>query len=570
MDNNNENNNNPESGKTYWEAGRAEQNSALGPETQVPETPEQFYRNYQQQMGGNNDAGQQLEMNRLEPVKKKPKRLTALIIIIVLLLAGGATAYAFRDNLMNAFALMTKSPEEYYAYVENKYVGRNADALATSLEGYDLKQDMAYKVGMDLTYDKDTLSSILQSKYGMSIEDLESYIGLPLDSIGMDMTVALKDSDLYDQIGVSLNQVDLITAEIFLDSIGREMLIRLPELSPAYLRQSLDVEGFDTESFDFSEYDDQLKMIYSDKTADFIKRYADIAISQMKDVKLSKNEELSIDKLSVDCNLLTVTIDSGTMKDIAGKILDEAEEDEYLLELLPMFDTTKEEYLAGIEEARGNLDDGIREEDEVIMKVYVDGSGNIIGRNFEFSGDTLIGYSKIGRKNKEEYKVYMEGPEGNELLSVTGSHTLTEGAYDGKVKVTSDSDTPEEISLTIDYEDARSERVGNRKLAYGTYTLYSPSIPASEVIIKLDVDDGIQQMDLTLQMGSSELLSLHMTTEQLEDFEIPDSDETAEVYDFADIESYKATLDLEGYIADLSEKLGVDVQSILEYFLSSY
>src|SRR5690606_33636698 len=146
-------------------------------------------------------------------------------------------------------------------------------------------------------------------------------------------------------------------------------------------------------------------------------------------VELSKNEELEVDDITVKANLLTVTIDGDTFLDIASAILKEAKNDDYIIDLISAMGLTGSEYKAAIEEAQAELKD--LEADmsgdagEIIMEVYVDGTGNIIGRTItiEEAGTAVgsLGYAYITEGNQEEYEFYIEDSYGTTLLSVNGN-----------------------------------------------------------------------------------------------------------------------------------------------------
>jgi hypothetical protein len=183
----------------------------------------------------------------------------------------------------------TKSPAEYYAFVEEKAIIDGVDKLTPYLNLNRADENVAYKTSVDVSYDRDTVDSLLQSTLGMGLSDLESSIGISLDSIGINSTVASKDGTIYESLGLNLNKVDIITLDLVMDTIKQEMLMRLPELSPAYFKQSLASGELNT-----GKYLEQIKKLTPDRTADFLKRYGKILSSSMKDVELTKNEKLSV------------------------------------------------------------------------------------------------------------------------------------------------------------------------------------------------------------------------------------------------------------------------------------
>ena len=92
-----------------------------------------------------------------------------------------------------------------------------------------------------------------------------------------------------------------------------------------------------------------------------------------------------------------------------------------------------------------------------------------------------------------------------------------------------------------------------------------------EIALEFDVKDDAQLSTLKLNMGKSSLVTLDMSTKYLKDFTIPKPDQNAITYDLlTDMDGYVSTIDIEGYISALSDRLGVDLQSLLGNFLPMY
>lgn len=562
--------NNAESGTTYWESTQI-QNPAPGQGTS--ETTEQFYQNYQQQMGGP-AYGQPQSMPVIPPRKKSHKKAIAAVIVVVLLLSAAATAFAFQDKIKNALSLGTKSPQEYYASVEKEAIDDGIDQLMSYMDTYSEMKDMAMDVSADLTYDKDTVSSLLQSSMGMTLADLENSIGIPLDKIGFDMTVAMEDDDIYEKLGLSLNNVDIISAEIFMDYLNKNMLMRVPELSPAYLKQSLDMSQYGVSSFDLDAYYKALDLIASDQTGDFLKRYSRILIDGLTKVELSKNEELKAGNLSVKCNVLTVTIGPEEVSKIAKNVLEEARDDEYLLELVKLYNMSETDYRDAIEEALSEINEAEVEDYTITMDVYVDGSGKILGRNIEAkeAGASLgnLSYRNVSKSDKGAYQFIVGDEKGSELLNISGNHTNTNGSYTGEAVINIDTEGNEmmDISFELAYEDFKTEKKDNKSFTYGSLNLSSYVMMGMEVRLDYDVKGETQMTALSLNMGNTPIITLNASAKYLDGFKIPKQDANAKVYDMlTEINDYSLTMDIEGYLSELSDKLGVDLESLIGNFM---
>ena len=574
---------NPETGNTYWET----QNAASNPNqtftgqqnATMQNTPAQFYQQYQQQMGSSSYPAPQSQIQpQMQPKKKSRKRLVASLITIALVLGIAGTAFAFKDKIMSALSL-GKNPAEYYASVEQDTLNASIDKMLQGYQDYSSSDVKAYQVTADFSYDKATLNSMLTGYLGMSIEDLESTIGIPLNSIGADMTIAVEDSKVYDQILLRLNNVDIITVELLIDTIKEELLMRLPELSPAYIRESIEMSDFNVDSYGYglSTEFEQLKDIKPEEIADFTKRYVKLITDNMKNVELTKGELIEIGDTSEKCNLLTVTIDDETLEDILNAVIKEAKKDKFILKLLPMFGVSEDQYVEGLEMISMELENGLSGsmDGEIVMEVYVNGDGKIIGRNIEVFSDGasegVLSYGIATKGKNSEYEFYVEDSSKTKLIEVTGGHSKEKEAYTGEAEITlyGEDFAMGSMSFTIDYENLRSEAKGNQVYSYGKISLSSILLMGMEFSIEYDVVDGVQHSKLSVGMGGTSIVGLDVSAKPLKDFTFPKIDGSAVIFDSYDISGYEATMNLEQFISDLSDKLGVDLNTLIENLMYS-
>ncbi len=553
-------------------------------QTSSPQTQEQFYSYYQQQMStaqpGSQQPYQYTEQTQYtqagyqqgsftqKPKKKSRGKLIAAIVVILILVSGAATAFAFKDKIVNVFSQMTKSPAEYYAYVEEKAIKESTDELKEYANT--VVKDMAVDLTTDVTLNRETLDTLLQSSLGVSLADMEGSIGVTLESFGLNVQAAKKGNKLSETFGVRFNEVDLITMDMFMDLTEQEMLMRFPELSDAYVDFSSALEE------GLSEFDlDELEAFTAGSSidaADLLKRYGNIIVKNIEDVEMDKNAELTIDDLSEKCTKLTVTISNDDVKNILEDILIEAKEDKYILDVLDVYGIDEDDYQDMIDQAEDDLEDFSEDllEEDIEMLVYVDGDGNIIGREFSMDGsDASIGYITATKGSETEYKLYVNDDDDNEVINLTGSHTKKDGAYNGSAELEI-SDPYEEyfttISLDIDYEDVKTEKKNNHTYNYGTITISSLDLLGIQVVIENSVKDDIQNNKIEFQMGASPIVTIKSKLEYLKDIDVDEPSDSDEVYDIEDIDSYTDSLDLEGYLSNISEKLGIDLQSLLDYY----
>jgi len=501
------------------------------------------------------------------PKKKFRGGLVALITLFLLLVVGAGTAFAFRDTLMNTLAKSTKSPTEYYKYVEKNSISKAVDTFTPYLNNNLLtaKKSTAYHLTSDITVNKKSLDSLMQSSLGTSLSDLETQIGLPLDSVGIDAIIAMDGDKLNETFKLSLNQVDLITAEMFFDTAAQKILMRFPELSSAYLSLSSE----DAPSANSAAI---LKLLTAARISDLLKRYSDILIDNINQVEAEDNATLSLDTLSIDCTKLTVTITEEDAYQMALDVLDKAKQDEAIIELLPMFNLTKEEYQDAIDNEITQMKDSTdtTSDGSIQMLVYVDNNGTIIGREIDVDdSDSAFGYTLLSKKDYNEYNVFAKDDTGASIFDLTGDQTNDNGTYDGQavMSISGTDQFSSAFSLDISYDNLHTEKKNDIPYQYGTVTISSLELMGLQVTLDYDVKDDIQTNQMVFQLGADSLVTVDSKIEYLKDYEITSPASDAEVYDITtESDSYMATADIDAYLAVLSDKLGVDLQSLFNTY----
>lgn len=565
--------NGPEDESTYWESSEVQ--SSFEEQTGQPNSNNADHNQKVQDLSYDEFKNNQYEIQEKKKSRKKP--FIAAIIVVVLLLATAATAYAFSDTVRNSIDILLKSPRDYYANIENKSIENSVDKSIAYMNMSKTNENTAIDVSATLAYDKDTVGAMLQSYAGMTISDVEALIGISLDSIGFDILAVENSNEGYQKIGLNLNSVDIISAELFTDCALEQMLIHVPDLSPAYLKQSLDMSLYGAESFDYDELSDTIKNLTSDSSGDFVKRYVKLITDQIEDVELNKKEQLTVGDIRVDSNLLTVYFYPETLKNISTKILEEAKNDEFILDLLPLFAVSKEEYQEAVDETITDLKQRLeslpQDKELMIMNVYVGSDGSILGRKLEIIDDlgdsSTLGLFNIKQNNEGAYDFYITN-SSEDNIQVIGSHTKSDGAYSGSATfVINNGASPTEFD--IEYDGIKTEVKNNRMYNYGSLSLSSYAMMGMEIAIEFDVKGDEQLAAINLNMGKSSLVTLNTSTKYLKNYTIPKPDKSSETYDMlTEIDSYYSTIDIEGYIATLSDRLGVDLKNLLGSLLPMY
>lgn len=569
---NNDTNYNQESNSTYWESGNANYNQTAYDNSQSAGT-DNDQSIYQQPVDMAPYGYQPQQAFTTPPKKKSRMKLVVALLIVVVILGGAATAYAFSDKLQNTVAMMLKSPKDYYASIEKDYIEKGTNKLTEQSGALTDKKDVAIDISADLTYDKDTVNSLLaQSGMGISIEDIEQEIGIPLNSIGFDVIAASSKDKAYGKVGFGLNNVDLITAEVLVDILEEELLVRIPELSDAFIRQTLDLEelgaNFDLDSIgvDYTKFE----TVKPEDVIALVQRYMNIVVDNVSNVELEKNQKVELGDITFECNIITVKLTNKDAVNIAKAVLAKAKDDAFIISLLPSLGLSKEDYQKAIDEALGQLNlEFVAGDDSILeMYVYVDKLGNIIGREVTIldEKETIgsFGYYCVNDKEEDKFQFYISDEDDNTILDVNGTSAKKGDLTSGEIGI--DIYTPYDESFynfEVKFQDVKSETKNGRLFQYGKYTLSAPLMFPGAVEISFDVDGNAQKSNLSVIMGTSKLVSLDVSTEILEGFDIP-SVGSATIYDSDNIEEYAMTLDIYGFIEDISNKLGVDLSELMD------
>lgn len=492
-----------------------------------------------------------------KPKKKRFNLLFIVILVLIVLTSGTVTAYAFKSNIVNTFVKMTNSPKEYYAYVEKK-------GIKDSLNKYSQvssSKNMAVKMNTDVNFDRKSINSLLQSSMNMNLDSLEQQLGVSVESFGLKMLYGKNDNITNETLGLRFNKVDVISMDYFIDSSNGNLLLRIPELSKAYLDL--------TDKTNASK----VKMPSEAETRKFLNRYSNLIVDSITKVTLQNNYSYKENSLSQKCTKLTVVLTNEDAIKIINSILDNAKEDDYIINLLPMYHMTKNDYQSMIESAKADIkkDSSKLLNKDMTMVVYVDASGKIIGRDLSTKDSKAsFGYGLLSKKAKEEYNITIKDEQGRKVVDVIGSHTKKKGVYNGAATInvtdTSKADS-KTIKLDLKYQDVKSDTVDGKTYQYGTFNLSSLDLMGLQINSEFSVKDGIQNNKTSFNLGATKLVTLDSTVEYVKDFkpEMPGKD--AETYSIKDITKYASTINYADFISNLSKKLGFDVQSIINRFM---
>lgn len=386
--------------------------------------------------------------------------ITAAVIVVAVLLV-------LNVSRINNFIHKTfSSPEKYYQFVEKETIndlavlgGNIYDTLVLdTLNIYN--QSGKGELTIELSEDGNELLSMAKLA-GVDLTWLQSI------SVGTD--VSIKDEALYLGLNTALNGNHIVSGSLTMDIQEGDAYIQIPDLTNTYLGIDLEdvLDSYDRDAFETLQEqqavcEELVRALPSQARAeDIIKKYLLIALECIDDVDIN-TRTLKAEGVQQECTELKITIDSDTILDIAKAVYREMKNDEdiekYIIDVIEASDIphvdADDVYDAFIEEIEYEYNSLVRQINDIeryndsdikiVMKVYVDNKGNIVGRIVEWDIPQEYNYYSYSRNysgsismlmpvkgNEFGYKLSIE-PYGNgETIMITGSGKKSGNAISG-------------------------------------------------------------------------------------------------------------------------------------------
>lgn len=419
------------------------------------------------------------------PVVNKPKKKSKkgwLIALGVVAVIGVLVAVNFA-RIENFFRKTFSSSEEYYQFVEAKQVETLVDAY---MNGYDSYMDM-------LSMDDKSYSVDMTLELGSELKSLMRVTGVDLswlESANLAVDTNFKDEVFEIASVIGVNDVDILSGNIIVDYEDENMYMQLPELNELYIGASFEDAGMDVEVFEetfeiFEAYQEFLPE--SDALEELLTKYITLALEQIDDVE-EKDATLEVGDVSQKCTALEITIDTETVQKMAEAVLEEVSKDKDLEDMVKKAmemseemgmadpdmdaDDMYDEFLDEVDSALERIDEIDMGDVEILMTVYVNGKGEVIGREIE-AEDFKFRYAMPVSGSSFEMECYVETP--NYGGSSAAAVRLDEDYYDYE----DEADEPEIFRMGI---EGKGKLKGNK--ITGDFTIKDNSM--SYVNVKVE------------------------------------------------------------------------------------
>lgn len=521
--------------------------------------------------------------------KKNGKKIAAIIaaVLVVALIAVGATAHA---QITNFVKRTFSSPASYYNYVEKKNLKTGRKNLVENYKKYE-----------ETVNGKDSSkSATYKLELGDSAKTMLSMIGIDFsafESAEISTVAQLKDKTTINQTKILLNGNDAVTANIYADMNAKEYYLQIPELSDAYLSlssilqtpsQSSEMTAMQDILFSFGEYiptSGQMEALYT--------TYTDLVVDKLSKVEKSSNT-LEVDGISQKCTVLKVTVTGKEFYDIAKTFLDAAKKDENIKSIIEKIDKKVE--TESIYEDFQNMIDSLTTSIEadkdrmetsdanMVMDVYVNNSGDIVGRTITFTSadGEIFNITSHMPESGSKFGYKMSVASGDTTyFSITGNGTRKGGKMSGEFSVSLDESLNPSTAViasmqdivTVKIKDLDEDKLEDGYLN-GTITLQCNAVAALSTYaleIKASGDKKQSTFAMSVLCADDNLATISM---EIKDAKAPsvekpkDSDTIYDISSDSDMEAFTNSIDLEAFLQDIQTKSGIDFSSYLDMIKS--
>ena len=526
-------------------------------------------------------------MNRTRQILKKS---AAAVLCASLILSGSSTAFAagsYQETEKAALNKLTDGiPETWDTYLEN---------YKKSAAGS--KSNMTLKV-------EDTGRALIGALMGGT--DVSW-----LQSISLDSNISIKDGVEAIVSSVLLNDNKLCDFNVYMDLANMMEYIQIPELSDSYMKApvSSDSEENSEEAQQFlntymTTLSDLTSVLPDSKTlSTLLDRYGNIIIDSFEE-GCSVEESVSVDGISEECTAYEGIISEKSAYTIVEKVLTTAKDDEEIKALFDQWsdDASNEEnqykdFQNLITDALDDMnrdDEGSTDNEAFSSKVWVNGDGKSVGRQFGLTDgtDTTPVFTWKAPSEGEDSALLLELAADDSSFTFTGSGKTADGLLNGDYILAVNG--TETVDINVENLETKPAKAGYYN---GTFNISFPAAETGEsteddtdtsatdmlagfgAVIKLtsDADADTSTLDLTVTTSGAALATLSNTGSNVDGVDIPDFASLDKTYDATDDEAmteYLTEINWDTFLANVKaagvpDELATQLEDVLKAAVES-
>lgn len=522
------------------------------------------------------DAGQEADVKPPEKSKRKKTAGIVAAAVLVLLIGIGVTAHA---QFANFIKMNFGSTAEYYQYVETKNRDAGAEIFSNQYKAYydslcgdEWKENATYKLELGQT---------LKTMLSMTGTDFSA-----LNDAGLVVSRKRSGGISQSRIRGCINGQDVITLNMYVDMANSEGYAQIPEISSKYVDFSESLKLLKNSNLGGGNvflYGGMSYLPEPEKMRNLLITYSDIAIRNMDSVEKSSGE-LEAGEVKGNYTKFTVTCKGKEFYNMLLDMMNTMKDDQNIKAIADKYGEgayeTFSEFLKESIDALKSEEGKVTDEDlQMVMDVYVDGDGKIVGRVIDLKskdGETIT-LTFIQPENGSEIGTELSfALNGVTYVSLAGKGIRKDGKISGEYKVSLDESinpSKENIVSTKDLVTIKVTDLDEDKLAEGymngSITLSSSGTTFSSYSLQFDVkgDKENKNSSISVLCGGDKLVTLTVLSDQKDVPEIKKPGEGDELCDASDddaMEAYNKEADPEKIVAGIKEKCGVDLSAYIK------
>lgn len=515
------------------------------------------------------------------PVKRKSKGpLIAIVIVLVVLLGIGAYTMLVPNNPIKNMLLGPKGT--YLAVEANDLKTATAD-IVSDLAQFGNKSSNE-KGGFEVD-----LKVSLEDGLGIDASQAAIYEGITLRN-RMVFDRSGDTARIYNRLGLLASDAELMSVDAMYDD--NNLLIGLPGILDKYISATADelqmmmaANGVDTSmitpysgmiggmgSFDLDIDENALKSTFA--------KMVDIMLANIDTVEKTAGQTLTVGDVSAEYDLYTMTVKKESARKMIVEILKMLQDDKAAFDFYTSISgiaastggapaLTIDEYKEQLQTAIDDISDTSNDSGDfnITQLVYVDGSGNVAGRDLTIvdeTGTILMSFQFAHPVSGSEEAVLYALNTGSGTMEFTSSYTVTDGMQNGTASLSSDGT---EV-LTVVFSDVATQKVGSMEdVMLGKYivtlTEAGSSMAAgmpSEFVLELTADSKTLVIDFTLTGMAG--INIRYTAIEAGDVQMPDlsGEPTVSVTDQQAL-SELMTPDVQLKFMEIAAQLGIPLGS---------
>lgn len=394
--------------------------------------------------------GEQKQQKTVKMPSKKVCIFGGAAVAVVLIVVLIASCFGKVTNfVMKTFS----SPGKYYQYVEKKEVAEQAASMANIYQNLFLSNadvnDRSFDGKFSFELSKEGLKELEDiADTTLDIDDLSC-----IKESSVTVNTNVKDSVISGSGKLTLGKTDIISGEVIFDAKEGALYVKVPEMYDKYvaIEDIGDELGIYYDSEDMEEVIASVENVY-DKCPDkkvvekLLYKYLCTAIECIDDVE-KESTEIDAEDISQRCTQLKATVDSETMAEMVTSVLKQMKSDKELKKVILDVASVSEdvdpedvyeEFTDTIDNAIDNADAIEDSKSKIVMSVFIDDSGKIIGRQIKMRDEydqITMTYKMPERGGKFGLEIsYDDGSDSFEFAGSGKKHgSKLNGEFDCKI-----------------------------------------------------------------------------------------------------------------------------------------